>query len=387
MIVICIHICGFCCDTIDAFIAMLIHSHRRCFHFADNEIANDVAVFLDFASLQAMFTLFAKVSEKAFMIFPLHGETSHCSQYRAEFPFVSYCSNILFFDFLDIFNLQCWLATIPAPELDEVGFRVDDDVLSLAITEFIASVSDLAFNISCVTCTGTRIPELSELLSGLKDSEDVTAFANGVFNYLNDLVSGDFIQVAADRAVNDAKYQCPHSSLYDANYVRKDYGEALAVSEDEGAISFFLGLVIVLGFLAASIFTIVSITRFIVRRRHAKWVTTLPPSHVRTLNIQQALQKKTKQSLDTSTVSMFRSLSIPMFMRLSVPIIILGNIGLFLSGHLSLAANVSVSASLAGQNFSEDDLFEFSVANSTIELWRGEFFVVAVSQQERFFSF
>lgn len=289
--------------------------------------------------------------------------------------------------FLDIFNLQCWLATIPAPELDELGFRVDDDALSLAITEFIASVSDLAFNISCVKCTGTRVPELSELLSGLKDSEDVTAFANGVFNYLKDLISGDFIQVAADRVVNDAKYQCPHSSLYNANYVRKDYGEALAASEDDGAISFFLGLVIVLGFLVISTFTILLITRFIVRRRHAKWVKTLPPSHVRTLNVQQALQKKTNQSLDASTVSMFRSASIPMFMRLSIPIIILGNIGLFLSGHISLAANVSVSASLAGQNFSEEDLFEFSVANSTIELWRGEFFYCCGPQYTRILIF
>ena len=269
--------------------------------------------------------------------------------------------------------MQCWLATIPAPELDELGFRVDEDMLSLAIAELVASVSDLAFNISCVKCTGARVPELSELLSGLQDSEDVTAFANGVFNYLNDLVNGDFLQVAADRAINDAKYQCPHNSLYDVNYVRKDYVKALAESEDESTISFFLGLVIVIGFLLLATFTIICITRFVVRRRHAKWVATLPTSHVRTLNLQQALQKKTNESLDASTVSMFRSGSIPMLMRLSVPIIILGNIGLFLSGHLSLAANVSVSASLAGQNFQEDELFEFSVANSTIELWRGEF--------------
>ena len=294
---------------------------------------------------------------------------------------MSYTSNIPLFVFLDIFNLQCWLATIPAPELDEVGFRVDDDALSLAITEFIASVSDLAFNISCVACTGPRVPELSDLLSGLKDSEDVTAFANGVFNYLKDQINGDFLQVAADRAVNDAKYQCPHSSLYDADYVRKDYGEALAVSEDESSISFFLGLVIVLGLLLVTIFAILLITRFIVRRRHSKWVAALPPSHVRALNLQQALQKKTNQSLDASTVSMFRSASIPMLMRLSIPIIILGNIGLFLSGHLSLAANVSVSASLAGQSFSDEDLFEFSVADSTIELWKGKCFVCWTIQE------
>jgi hypothetical protein len=280
---------------------------------------------------------------------------------------------IVLFLLLDIFNLQCWLATIPAPQLDKVGLRIDDDALSLAIVELIASVSDLAFNISCIKCTGPRVPELSELFSGLKNSDDVTAFANGVFNYLKDLVNGDFMQVAADRAVNDAKYQCPHSPLYDANYVRNDYGAALAASQDDSGISFFLGLIIVLAFLLVGTLTTVVITRSIVRRRHAKWVATLPPSHVRTLNRQQALQKATNQSLDTSTVSMFRSESIPMWMRWSIPIVILGNIGLFLSGHLSLAANVSVAASLAGQSFKDEDLFGFSVANTTIELWKGEY--------------
>jgi Paraquat-inducible protein A len=76
-----------------------------------------------------------------------------------------------------------------------------------------------------------------------------------------------------------------------------------------------------------------------------------------------------------------------MLMRLSIPIVILGNIGLFLSGHLSLAANVSVSASLAGQSFNEEGLFEFSVANSTIELWRGEFFWGDVIRYTRILMF
>jgi hypothetical protein len=261
---------------------------------------------------------------------------------------------------------------MPAPELNEAGFRIDDDVVSLAIVELIASVSDLAFNISCIQCTGSRVPELSELFSGLKDSDDVTAFANGVFNYLKDLVNGDFMRVAADRVLNDAKYQCPHSSLYDANYVRNDYGAVVAASQNDSTISFFLGLIIVLAVLLFSTITIILATRYIVRRRHAKWVATLPPSHIRTLNRQQALVKETNQLLDTSTPSMFRSESIPILMRLSIPIIILGNIGLFLSGHLSLAANVSVSVSLAGQSFQDEDLFQFSVANSTIELWKGK---------------
>jgi hypothetical protein len=277
--------------------------------------------------------------------------------------------------FSDIFNLQCWLATIPSPELNDIGLRIDKDNVTLAVADFVASVADLAINISCVECTGPRIPELSELFSGLKDSQDVTDFANGVFNFGKDLITGDFLQIAADRAVTDAKYLCPHSELYDPNYVRKDYASALAESEEDDSISFLLGLVIVLASLLSIVVAIILITKVIVRRRHEKWVGSIPKSHVRILQRQQALQKDTNQTLDSSTVSMFRSDSIPLWVRLIVPVVILGNIGLFLSGHLSLAANVSVLASLAGQTFKDENLFEFSVAKSTVELWRGELFV------------
>jgi hypothetical protein len=271
----------------------------------------------------------------------------------------------------DIFNLQCWLATIPSPQLNDVGLSIDENNVTLAVADFVASVSDLVINISCIECTGPRIPELSELFSGLKDSKDVTNFANGLFNFGKDLISGNFLRIAADRAVNDAKYLCPHNELYDANYVRKDYA-ALSASEENSTIPFLLGLIIVIASLLSIVAAIILITKLIVRRRHGQWVASLPKSHVRVLQRQQALQKATNQSLDSSTVSMFRSDSIPYWIRLFVPIVILGNIGLFLSGHLSLAANVSVLASLGGQTFRDENLFEFSVAKSTIELWRGE---------------
>jgi hypothetical protein len=274
--------------------------------------------------------------------------------------------------FVDVFNLQCWLATIPAPELDENGFRIDTDEVSLAVAELVASMTKLAFNISCIDCSGPRVPELSKLLSGLNDSENVTAFANGVFTSVKDLINGDFLQIASDRAVTDAKHQCPHSELYDPNYVRKDYGSTSAASNNASAVSFSLSIFLVVACLVAVIVTISLITRLIVRRRHGKWIATLPESHVLVLRRQQAMQRETNQFLNTSTASMFRSHSIPLWIRVSVPIVMLCNIGLFLSGQLSLAADVSVSASLAGQTFRDEGLFEFSMADSTIELWRGK---------------
>lgn len=238
------------------------------------------------------------------------------------------------------------------------------------MAEFIGSVSDLAFNVSCVKCSGPRIPELSTLISGLKDSDDVTNFANGIFNFTTKLINGDFLQIAADRAVTDSKYLCPHSALYDANFTRRNYTSA-SDSQDESAVSFFVGIVIVSGALLLIVLAAILITRFIVRRRHGKWLETLPPSSLRILRRHQSLKIETNTTLDTSTSSMFRSDSIPLWIRLAMPVVIIGNIGFFLSGHLSLAANVSIMATLGGQTFEDGGLFEFSVAKSTIQIWQG----------------
>jgi hypothetical protein len=244
--------------------------------------------------------------------------------------------------------------------------------VSLAVAEFMGSVSELALNISCIECSGPRIPELSKLLSGLKDSEDVTSFTNGVFRLVTRLIDGDFLQIAADRAVNDAKYRCPHSGDYNPNYTRKDYS-SVAVSDNGNTISFVLGVIIVCASILFIVLSIVLISKFVVRRRHRKWVATLPDSHVRILHRYQSLKKADIVALDVSTVSMFRSDLIPVWIRISMPVIILGNIGLFLSGHLNIAASVSVMASLAGQTFQDEGLYQFSVANSTIEIWKGKF--------------
>ena len=275
----------------------------------------------------------------------------------------------IFCSFTDITKLQCWLATIPSPNLDEQGFR-EDDVLSLAVADFIGSMSDLALNISCVDCSGPRVSELSNLLSGLKDSDDLTTFANGIFNYTAQLISGDFLQIAADRAVIDSKYLCPHSPSYDANYIRKNY-TSIALSEDDSTISFLLGIVIVCGALLFIVLTAVFIAKVVVRRRHGKWLKSLSESSLQILRSQQILRNETNATLDSSTVSMFRSSIIPFWIRMAMPFIVLGNIGLFLSGHLSIAATVSIKATLAGQTFEDDGLFEFSVAKSTIEIWQG----------------
>lgn len=61
---------------------------------------------------------------------------------------------------------------------------------------------------------------------------------------------------------------------------------------------------------------------------------------------------------------------IPLWIRYGMPIVILGNIALFLSGHLNLGATVNIEAKIGGETIKVDKFFEFSMATSTIDIWK-----------------
>ena len=248
---------------------------------------------------------------------------------------------------------------------------MDQDFVSLSVTKFMAAVSELGLNISCIECSGPRMPELSDILSTLKGSAAVTDFANGAFDFVTKLIEGNFLQLAADRALNDAKKRCPHSPDYDPDFTNSEYEEfENATSED--SVTFFVGLLIVGASLFVVVLAVVLFTKLIVRRRHRKWVSSLSSTQLQLLWKEQHKQDDNDDILNETTVSMFRSESIPSWLRWAMPVIILANIGFFLSGHLSLGASVTIMASLGGQTFTEGGFFEFSIARSTIEIWNGK---------------
>jgi hypothetical protein len=112
------------------------------------------------------------------------------------------------------------------------------------LTDFLASFSKLALNISCIECSGPRIPELTSLMSTLEASEAVTDFANGLFGFVTKLIEGEFLRVAVDRALNDAPKKCPHSPGYDANFADPEY-QSFDIAESEDSVSFVVALFIV----------------------------------------------------------------------------------------------------------------------------------------------
>jgi hypothetical protein len=117
-------------------------------------------------------------------------------------------------------------------------------------------------------------------------------------------------------------------------------------------------------------FALVSLAvRWIVRRRHGKWLRSLSDQSVALIRTRQNTQKAKEAEINRMTTSMFTSTDIPRYVRWLMPLVILGNIGFFLSGHLSKGATVNIEAEIGGQTFSEDEFFEFSMAKSTIDIW------------------
>lgn len=310
---------------------------------SETNISNDIVLSVDLERLQLLLIGLAKMSEESFMRFPVK----------------------------DIANLQCWLATIPAPKLNRQGVAGNEP--SLAVQEFVAAVNDVGLNITCIKCTGDKFQELSQGLSSDDVSDDVTKSANNLFGLVSDVVSGKFLQVVVDRALNDAPYLCPHNPLYDPDYERIEY-EPFDVQQPSSSAAFFVAIIVVGCAMLVSAGFLLLVLKMIVVKRHKKWVVSLKPEQVQRLRQDQSQRDSVDTILNTRTSSMVSSsIDIPLFWRVAMPFIILGNICFFLSGHLSLGGSISILASLGGQTFREDSFFEFSMASSTVELWTGKF--------------
>ncbi len=287
-------------------------------------------------------------------------------------------SKLLGFPLVDVFDLNCWIATIPAPTLSEQGVSVEDQETTASIVEFAASVSNVYLNVSCIECTSPGILELSELLMTSGDAQnDVSLLVNTLLLQAGNLVQGDLLQVQIDRLLNDASKQCRHSPSYDPNFVidraispnRRKYKDFEPVVIEESTTYLMLVGVVSLALLLVVALLIFSV-RFFTRRRHNRWLKTLPSDQVELLRNTQVYDDSLEMALNSTTFSMFLSTEeIPCILRYGMPLIILGNIALFVSGHLSLGATVNIEANIAGETIKVDQFFEFSMAKSTIDIW------------------
>eukprot|EP00980_Cylindrotheca_fusiformis_P014864 scaffold4056_cov115-Cylindrotheca_fusiformis.AAC.8 len=306
----------------------------------DMQVHNDVEVSLDLFSTSVILKTMMKVAESRFYGFPLR----------------------------DVFNLNCWLAMIPAPSLDQYGIRSNDLEPTMSLEELAASVSSLNLNVSCVECSSPRLPELSELLAKAEAQEEITVAINGFLDYIAELAGGNFLQVQIDRLLNDASRECPHSPTYEPDAEPAIY-KAIPAPSNELSMTFLIKLLAVAIAAILAVAVIIMGIRWIVRRRHKRWLGHLPPHQIRRLARDQKRTEKAESELNAATQSLFTSPAVPLLVRLGMPVVIIGNIVFFLSGHLSLGATVNIEAELAGESFRVEKFFEFSMARSTVDIW------------------
>jgi len=284
-------------------------------------------------------------------------------------------SKLLGFPLVDVFDLNCWIATIPAPNLNEQGVNTGDNEVTATIVDFAASVANLNLNVSCVECSSPGIIELSEMLMSSGEAQnDVTFLVNSLLLFVGDMIKGDLLQVQIDRFLNDASKQCRNSFNYDPNFSPDDMNVDQYLDFDKIEIDMSTTYLMLVGVVFLALILVVAILVFSIRcftrRRHSRWLLTLPVEQVEALKYIQRNEDLMELDSNSITRSMFQSREdIPCIIRLGMPMIILGNIALFLSGHLSLGATVNIEATIAGETIKIDQFFEFSVARSTIDIW------------------
>ena len=271
----------------------------------------------------------------------------------------------------DVLNPYCWLAALPRPPLDAQGIRFSGFPPSASLASVVATVDNVNVNVTCVSCSSPGIIELSELFA--TESEAITTSAADLVDFITGRVlEGEYVQFQLDRLIRHAGPLCPHSPEFDPDFTSKAvvYEEFDFVKGEDGT-SFLLVFGSVLVGVALIALFIYQGNRFMVRQRHQKWLASLSDKEAMKIFENQSKTEQIEAQInESSRHAMFFHPDVPIMVRWSMPVIIIANIGFFLSGHLSKGATVIINAELAGETFHVGDFYTFSVARSSIDMWR-----------------
>jgi hypothetical protein len=264
----------------------------------------------------------------------------------------------------DVTNMHCWLSTIPAPKLDKFGVRLPGETPTTDIEDFHVTFGELTIGVDCLECSSPKLQELS--------TSNATDFGRNVFQMVEDLVLGNYTQVEVDRFLTNAALKCPHRQEQDGKQKETQFGafQANPNSSEESGGSFLAALLSVLA-CAVGILVIIMLTmRFIIGRKHKRYMASLSNEDQRILLTKQTIVEEERTQIDETTTSMCCSKQLSLFVRIIMPFVILANIALFLSGHLSLGAAVTVDLEFAGEPLTLNNFFLFSMARSTGDMWK-----------------
>ena len=307
----------------------------------DGQIENDVFVRLDMETLNIVASALLKIAESRLYEFPIR----------------------------DITNMDCWLATIPAPALDSSGVRLQNQEVFAALEAFSGSLFNANLNMTCIDCSSPGMLEMSDLLLKEEAQNSFLDTMNSMMQgFIAPLVTGELVQFQIDQMLTEASRKCPHRPDYSAAEDSIEYDPLPTPQTDYDATYLMIWGIVVLALIAATI-VVMAMIRCTVHRRHRRWLSSIPTDQKDRLKMEQHREDIMEKELNETTKSMFQSPEVPFLLRWSMPLIILGNIALFLSGHLSLGATVNIIAQVGGESIEVDQFYEFSIARSTIDIW------------------
>ena len=304
----------------------------------DVDISNDFEVSLDIKNLEIILAAFATVREQSFVEFPLR----------------------------DMLNLDCWLATIPAPQLDTSGKRLPGSPDTLSVEQIIIFLKELNMGVTCKNCTGPDFYELNDLLQAPGASEELTRVSNLLIQSLSDRLGGDFLQDQLDRLLVEAPMRCPHTDNFDPDAPPFQFDFKQLTSDVQTPYVYYLLALVIPLLIGVAVMLVV---RHIVHKRHQNWLTRLPSEQVFLIQQKQEKEDHVESEMNELTSSMFSSKEVSIIARYLVPFILVVNIGFFLSGHLSLGGRAVIDFTIAGESFRLDNFYDFSIAQSTLDLW------------------
>ena len=109
------------------------------------------------------------------------------------------------FPLQDIMNINCWLATVASLMLDKYGIRVGNPDTGIVLRNSAFCLTEASADIKCIKCSLPLIVEMESTLG----SQEAIAVATLIFDYISELLGGDFMQCQLDKKNGRSCYEMP----------------------------------------------------------------------------------------------------------------------------------------------------------------------------------
>ena len=261
--------------------------------------------------------------------------------------------SLLNFPLRDITNINCWLATIVTPVLDNYGIRSGEKTIS--VEDILMAVAEAQLDIKCISCSSPGLLDISSFFKSAEGVKDTTRgerfcvtntsskcctilnfmirflilhcmflVANMILDYGSNILQGEYLQNRLDKFVNEASKKCPHSQYYSPNSNGIKYDDLKSMPTSDTSYGFLwaiLSIVSVMIFLSVSIALSV---RYINRRRHAHWTKQLSRPQLKQLANDEKRESFRQKDINHRMKSLaFSDESIPLVLRCGELIIFL----------------------------------------------------------------